>query len=140
MAEPYGKPTVLSVPEANGAIGAPIPPRAFANGPMPPAPVPAIHPSPMQPNVYPPMYIPAAQAWQGQSMQPAAGGIPQQQMQFRGMPPPPLAPSLNNSPLPPASMGGNVWPPPPLPQHFNDGHHAMPHMSMQPPPPPPAPG
>ncbi|KAK4735859.1 hypothetical protein R3W88_010120 [Solanum pinnatisectum] len=139
-----GPPTLPGVPQANGAVGAPVPPRPFANGPMPPAPVPAIRPPPMQPNIYPPMQMPPPQAWQGQPMPPpAAGGIPQQQMQFRGMPPPPppqLAPPLNRPPPPPAAMGGNVWRPPPPPQHFNGGHHAMPHMSMQPPPPPPAPG
>lgn len=135
-----GPPTLPGVPQANGAVGAPIPPRPFANGPMPPAPVPAIRPPPMQPNVYPPMQMPPPQAWQGQPMQPGAAGIPQQQMQFRGMPPPPppqLAPPLNRPPPPPAAMGGNVWRPPPPPQHFNGGHHHMPHMSMQPPPPPP---
>ncbi|KAK4730674.1 hypothetical protein R3W88_023662 [Solanum pinnatisectum] len=138
-----GPPTLPGVPQANGAVGAPIPPRPFANGPMPPAPVPAIRPPPMQPNVYPPMQMPPPQAWQGQPMQPGPAGIPQQQMQFRGMPPPPppqMAPPLNRPPPPPAAMGGNVWRPPPPPQHFNGGHHAMPHMSMQPPPPPPAPG
>ncbi|WMV44396.1 hypothetical protein MTR67_037781 [Solanum verrucosum] len=138
-----GPPTLPGVPQANGAVGAPIPPRPFANGPMPPAPVPAIRPPPMQPNVYPPMQMPPPQAWQGQPMQPGAACIPQQQMQFRGMPPPPppqMAPPLNRPPPPPAAMGGNVWRPPPPPQHFNGGHHAMPHMLMQPPPPPPAPG
>uniref|UniRef100_M1E0L2 Spliceosome associated protein n=1 Tax=Solanum tuberosum TaxID=4113 RepID=M1E0L2_SOLTU len=75
MIELYGEPTVPSVLEANGAVGAPIPPLPFANGPMPPIPVPAIQPPPMHPNVYPPMQMPSPQACQGQPMQPAAGGI-----------------------------------------------------------------
>ncbi|KAG5572491.1 hypothetical protein H5410_062257 [Solanum commersonii] len=57
MIELYREPSVL---EANGAVGAPIPPLPFANGPMPPAPVPPIQLPPMHPNVYPPMWHSAA--------------------------------------------------------------------------------
>ncbi|KAI5684220.1 hypothetical protein M9H77_05448 [Catharanthus roseus] len=136
-----GPPSLPNVPQPNGTITAPVPPRPFANGAVPPPPMPALRPPPMQHGVYPPMQMPPPQPWQGQPQQPGHPGMPPPPMQqFRSMPPPPppqMAPGLARPPPPPVGMNApNVWRPPPPPQHMADGNYPMPHMSMPPPPPP----
>ncbi|KAI3462504.1 hypothetical protein Pfo_019167 [Paulownia fortunei] len=139
-----GPPTIP--PKQNGAVSAPLAPRPFANGTVPPAPIPALRAPPPQ-NVYPPMQM-SGTSWQGQPPQPGPTGIPPPQMQFRSMPPPPppqMTPALVRPPPPPAGIvAPPVWRPPPPPQQFSGGPHSMPHMSMPPPqpmhiPPPPPP-
>lgn len=136
-----GPPTLPNVPQANGTISAPVPPRPFANGSVPPPPMPALRPPPPQPGLYPPVQIPAPQPWQGQPQQPGQPGMPPQPMQqFRSMPPPPpmqMAPPLSRPPPLPAGMTApNVWRPPPPPQQLTGMPHSMQQMSMPPPPPP----
>lgn len=135
-----GPPTLPNVPQANGTISAPVPPRPFANGSVPPPPMPALRPPPPQPGLYPPVQIPAPQPWQGQPQQGQPGIPPQPMQQYRSMPPPPpmqMAPPLSRPPPVPAGMTApNVWRPPPPPQQLTGMHHSMQQMSMPPPPPP----
>ncbi|CAK9152433.1 unnamed protein product [Ilex paraguariensis] len=143
-----GPPTLSSVPQANGTIAAPIPPRPFANGAVPPAPIAAFRPPP-QGGVFPPMQMSAPPSWHGQPQQlghpmgpPSMPPPPFQQ--FRPPPPnmlpppPPQAAQALSRPLPPPAgmTAPPVWRPPPPPQQLTGG---MPHMSMMPPPPPNAP-
>ncbi|KAI3451722.1 hypothetical protein Pfo_008387 [Paulownia fortunei] len=134
-------------PQPNGTVSAPVPPRPFANGTVPPAPIPALRPPPPQ-TVHPPMQM-SVPSWQGQPSQPGPTGIPPPPMQqFRSMPPPPpppqVPPALARPPPPPAGLvAPPVWRPPPPPHQLTSGPHTMPHMSMPPhqplntPPPPP---
>ncbi|KAK6164454.1 hypothetical protein DH2020_001318 [Rehmannia glutinosa] len=71
--------------QQNGTVNAPVPPRPFENGTIPPRP-----PMPAPQNVYQPMQMQYGTSWQ-------------MQQQFRGMPPPP----------PPQMNPGLVRPPPP---------------------------
>ncbi|XP_051127078.1 uncharacterized protein LOC127248663 [Andrographis paniculata] len=133
-----------SLPQANAGVSAPVPPRPFANGSVPPSPIPTLRPPPPQPQqaAYPPMQM-AAQSWQGQPLQP---GPPPPMQHFGSMPPPPpqVAPPMVRPPPPPSGLAAPpIWRPPPPPQHLTGGPHSMPHMSMpqqmqgMPPPPPP---
>ncbi|GAB4848869.1 hypothetical protein Ancab_003663 [Ancistrocladus abbreviatus] len=148
-----GPPTLPNVPQANGAVAAPAPPRPFANGVVPPTPIPAVRPPPpTQPGVFPPMPMAGPHAWQGQPPQPSQAGptsMPPPSLQFRpappNMPPPPPqgAPGLSRPPPPPMVITGPPgWRPPPPPQQFL-GRPPMHQMPMPPmplniPPPPPA--
>ncbi|EOX91144.1 RNA-binding family protein isoform 2 [Theobroma cacao] len=138
-------PSLPSGPQANGAIGAPVPPRPFANGTVPPGPMPVLRPPPPQSVPFPPMQVPGQAPWQGQPQQPGQPIPPPvmpQHMQFRPPPnmpppPPPQAASALSRPPPPMGMGAPQWPPPPPPQQMV-GRPPMPQMSMPPPPPPPS--
>ncbi|XWS29315.1 hypothetical protein CRYUN_Cryun24cG0018500 [Craigia yunnanensis] len=138
-----GPPTLPSGPQANGAIGAPVPPRPFANDTVPPGPMPVVRPPPPPQSVsFPPMQLTGQAPWQGQPQQP---GQPMPHpvmplpMQFRPPPPnmlPPPPQSALSRPPPPMGMGAPpVWIPPPPPQQMG-GRPPMPQMSMPPPPPP----
>ncbi|KAI4314867.1 hypothetical protein L6164_027732 [Bauhinia variegata] len=138
-----GPPTLPNVPQANGAITAPAPPRPFANGVAPPA-IPAFRPPPPQGAPFPPM---AGQpAWhQQQSGQPMP---PPPLQQFRppqsGMPPPPpQSVPVPLRPLPPptvlAGQPPPMWQQPPPPPHLQQGmRHPMPPPPQNHPPPPPS--
>ncbi|KAK3007823.1 hypothetical protein RJ639_014513 [Escallonia herrerae] len=102
-------PPSLANAQTNGSMGAPVPPRPFANGAVPPGPLPVLRPPP----IFPPQ-------WQPQQ--------PGQMVASHGMPPPPF-----QFRPPPNSMPPPVWRPPPPPQQL------MQQMSMPPPPPPNAP-
>lgn len=145
-----GPPTLPKVAQPNGAIGAPVPPRPFANGAITPNPIPAIRPSPPQGVAFPPMPM-AGQppAWQGQPQQPGqmmpGSMIPPPVQQFRPPPPnmplPPPQAQAHSMPIPPPmGMGGaqpQLWRPPPPPmQQQQPGRPPM-QMSSMPPPPPP---
>ncbi|KAL0548526.1 hypothetical protein IC582_012979 [Cucumis melo] len=145
-----GPPTLPKVAQPNGAIGAPVPPRPFANGAITPNPIPAIRPSPPQGVAFPPMPM-AGQppAWQGQPQQPGqmmpGSMIPPPVQQFRPPPPnmpmPPPQAQAHSMPIPPPmGMGGAqppLWRPPPPPmQQQQPGRPPM-QMSSMPPPPPP---
>ncbi|KAL8549730.1 hypothetical protein ACS0TY_008539 [Phlomoides rotata] len=120
-----GPPTI---PQQNGSMATPVAVRPFANGSIPPPPVPALAQPPQ--NVYQPMQMqmPPPQSWQGQPPQP---GMPPPMQQYRSMPPPHMnPPPPMRPPPPPAGMTGPpVWRPPPPPQQLTGG----PHMSMPPP-------
>ncbi|KAL3841082.1 hypothetical protein ACJIZ3_025673 [Penstemon smallii] len=136
-----GPPTL---PQANGVVSAPAPPRPFANGTVPPPPVPSFRqppPQPLQTNVYQPMQQMPPQSWQGQPPpQPGQGMLPPPMQQFRSMPPPPppqMAQSYIRPPPPPSGIAAPppIWRPPPPPQQLTGGY-SMQQMSMPPPPPP----
>lgn len=148
-----GPPTLPNVPQANGSMGAPMPPRPFANGVVPPVPIPAMRPPPPQSGAFPPMQLAGPPSWQGQPQQPGQPMQPPMMpppplQQFRppppSMPPPPqqVMQALSRPPPPPALMGGPppVWRPPPPPQQLAGRPPTMLQMSMPPPPPPPAAG
>ncbi|CAL1376654.1 unnamed protein product [Linum trigynum] len=144
-----GPPTLPGVTQANGAmVGAPVPPRPFANGVVPPSPV---VPQLRAPNpAFPPMQMGGGQPhWQGQPPQPSQpmGHMPPPPpVQFRpppqNMPPPPPqgipGGYARPPPQPMAMMGGQppqqMWRQPPPPQQLA-GRPLM--QQMQPPPPPP---
>lgn len=133
-----GPPTI---PQQNGGISAPVAPRPFANGPIPPPQVPALNVPPPQ-NIYQPMQM-AVPSWQGQPPQPGPTGIPPPMQQFRSMPPPPppqMAPAPMRPPPPPTGMAPPPgWRPPPPPQQLVGGmppHMMPPHQHMNIPPPP----
>ncbi|GAB2283097.1 hypothetical protein Dimus_017629 [Dionaea muscipula] len=144
-----GPPTLPNGPQASGNVVAPVPPRPFANGGVPPSTIPPpIRPPPAQTPVFHPLPIaPPPSAWQGQAPQPGTAGpplMPPQHFQFRPMPPnmlppPPQGAAAFSRPIPPpAAMGGPPpgWRPPP-PQQFMG---RPPMQQMMPPniPPPPA--
>ncbi|XP_050211036.1 uncharacterized protein LOC126661252 [Mercurialis annua] len=122
-----GPPTLPNVPQAGGPVGVPVPPRPFANGSVPPGPMPPLRP-PMPPNApFQPMQV-GQQTWQGQ---------PQQQGQLMpppGMPPPPMQfrPPPPNMPPPPPQVAQLLQRPPP--QQMGMGMQQQ--MWRQPPPPP----
>lgn len=142
-----GPPTLPNMTRPNGTVGAPMPPRPFANGSIPP--MPALRPPPPpQAGAFPPMRLGGAPpSWQGQPPQPGQMVMPPppQLQQFRpppqNMPPPPppqqMAPGLSRPPPPPMAMGvpPNVWRPPPVPQQLAGRPPTMHQMSMPPPPP-----
>ncbi|EEF46011.1 splicing factor 3B subunit 4 [Ricinus communis] len=141
-----GPPTLPSIPQANGTVGAPVPPRPFANGAVPPGPVPPLRPSAPPTAAFPPMQVAGQPAWQGQPPQPGQVMPPQVMppppMQFRPPPPnmPPPPPQVAQVlPRPPQPMGmgmqQQVWRQPPPPQQLAGGP-PMQQMMMQPPPPP----
>ncbi|XP_077233293.1 uncharacterized protein LOC143875583 [Tasmannia lanceolata] len=149
-----GPPTLLNGPQANGAMGAPMPPRPFVNGPVPPGQMPPLRPPPPQGGPFPPpMQLPGMPSWpgqpqqQGQAMAPPVMPPPPMQ-HFRPLmrPPPPNMPPplqgmLSRPPPPPMGMGAPppLWRPAPPPQQLA-GRPLPPHqMSMPPPPPPNAP-
>ena len=78
-----GPPTLPSGPQANGAIGAPVPARPFENGTVPPGPMPVVRPPPPQSVPFPPMQLTGQAPWQGQ---PIPSSVMPPPMQFR--PPP----------------------------------------------------
>ncbi|KAK6922740.1 RNA recognition motif domain [Dillenia turbinata] len=130
-----GPPTLPSAGQANGTI-APMPPRPFANGAVPPAPIPALRPPP--PQAFPSMPLAAPPSW---LVQQQLGQVVPPPPQFRppppSMPPPPqTVPVLSRPPPPPMAMGGppTNWQPPPPPQQLA-GRPAMGQMPMPPPPP-----
>ncbi|OAY57998.1 splicing factor 3B subunit 4 [Manihot esculenta] len=138
-----GPPTLPSMPQANGTVGAPVPPRPFANGAVAPAPIPALRPPPPPNAAFPPMQVAGQPAWQGQPPQPgqtmAPLAIPPPPMQFR--PPPPNMPPPQAGQLlqrPPQQMGmgmqPQMWRQPPPPQQLVGGA-PMQQMMMHPPPP-----
>ncbi|XP_071702638.1 uncharacterized protein [Rutidosis leptorrhynchoides] len=123
--------------------GAPLPPRPFANGSVPPVPtMPAMRPVPPPAHMYQPMQHMSVPPPQWQQMGQPQGMPPQHLQQFR--PPPPNIPPpasnmpqmMNRPPPPPAGMGSqHMWRAPPPPQQMAGGHGMM-QMSMPPPPPP----
>ncbi|PON67700.1 Splicing factor-like protein [Parasponia andersonii] len=140
-----GPPTLPNGPQVNGTMGAPVPPRPFANGAVAPGPIPPMRPPPPQGLAFPHMQVPGQPAWQGQPQQPGQG-LPPPVMppppiqQFRPPqnmpPPPPQGLQVPQRPLPPPmGMGGQPpnWRPPPPP------HQRPPFMpqGLIPPPPPP---
>ncbi|KAE8718502.1 calcium-binding allergen Ole e 8-like [Hibiscus syriacus] len=142
-----GPPTLPSGAQANGGMGAPVPPRPFLNGTVPPNPVPVPRPSPPQNVPYPQMLVGGQLPWQGQpqhlghQMPPPV--MPPPPMQYRpappNMPPPPQAMSGLSRPTSPMSMGApHGWPQSAPPQQQMGGRPPMPQMSMPPPPPPPS--
>ncbi|GLT96708.1 hypothetical protein SLE2022_143130 [Rubroshorea leprosula] len=133
-----GPPTLPSGPQANGTLGAPVPPRPFANVPVAPGPVAAVRPPPPQAAAFPAIPVAGQATWQqpGQTVPPPV--MPPPPMQFRQPqpPPPPYAASMMTRPPPQQmGMGGQtpLWPPPPQQMA---GRPSMPHMVMAPPPPP----
>ncbi|KAK6924335.1 RNA recognition motif domain [Dillenia turbinata] len=143
-----GPPTLPSVAQANGTIAS-MPPRPFANGAVPPAPLPAFRPPP--PQAFPSMPLAVPPSWPVQQ-QPGQVGpppvMPPPPQQFRppplSMPPPPqTAPALSRPPPPPMAMGAPPpnWRPVPPPQQLA-GRPPMGQIPMPPPPnaiPPPPP-
>ncbi|KAG0486904.1 hypothetical protein HPP92_008999 [Vanilla planifolia] len=144
-----GPPTLPT--QANGAIGAAIPPRPFVNGQIPPAPVLAVRPPPApQAAQFPPPM--AAAPWPGQAQQPGPGMAPPLmqaapgQLQFGHpiraspqtmVPPPSMA--MMRPPPPPSGMAAPppaMWRPPPPPQQQAMGRPMMPPPMLMPPPPP----
>lgn len=141
-----GPPSLTNVPQVNGAISAPGPPRPFANGAVPSGHMPALCPPP--PQVFPPMQMPSPPSWQGHQQQPGQTVAPptmqpQPLQHFRPPPPsmpppsPQMAQMVNRPPPPPAGMAAQFWRPHPPPQQMVGGHHSMQQMSMPPPTPPP---
>ncbi|XP_059623704.1 uncharacterized protein LOC132266732 [Cornus florida] len=142
-----GPPSLSNAPQANGTMGAPIPPPHFANGTVPPGSIPPFRPPPSQGSMFPPMQMPGPPSWQGQPQQPGqtvppSGMPPPQLQQFRppppNMPPPPqVGQVFPRPPPPPTGMGmpQPVWRPPPPPQQLAGRPYSMPQMSMPPPPP-----
>ncbi|XP_027179592.1 splicing factor 3B subunit 4 [Coffea eugenioides] len=142
-----GPPTLQNVAQASANIAAPVPPRPFANGNVPPTSIPPFRPPPPQASMFPPMPLPPPQSWQGQQPPGQTALPPPPMQQFRSMPPPPpqIAPALPRPPPPPVGVvtAPNVWRPPPPPQQLGGGPPSMPpHMPPPPPgnfPPPPPP-
>ncbi|KAF6166609.1 hypothetical protein GIB67_005471 [Kingdonia uniflora] len=140
-----GPPTLASVPQANGTMGAPMPPRPFSNGQLPP---PLRPPPPQQGGAFPPpMQFPGLSSWPGhhppQQGQMNVHVMPPPQMQYRPPPPnmPPPPPQSMGRPMPPPmSMGPPPpgWRPMPPPQQMTGRPMPPPQMSMLPPPPPPS--
>ncbi|XP_050385541.1 uncharacterized protein LOC126802053 [Argentina anserina] len=135
-----GPPTLPNSAQANGAMGAPVPPRPFANG-VGPGLVPPLRPQPPQGMGFPPMQMSVPPTWQGQPPLPGQPMMPPPQMQqFRpappNMPPPPpqAVPAPPRSLPPPMAMGNQqqMWRPPPPPQIRPPN---MQHALMPPPPP-----
>ncbi|PWA66743.1 nucleotide-binding alpha-beta plait domain-containing protein [Artemisia annua] len=134
-----GPPTL---PQPNGA---PLPPRPFANGAVPPvSAIPAIRPPPPPAHVYQPMQmaVPPPQWQQQQQMGQPQGMPPQHLQQFRppppNIPPPPssMPQMMNRPPPPPAGMAGQqMWRAPPPPQWQQQ--QQMGQSQGMPPPPPP---
>lgn len=134
-----GPPTL---PQPNGA---PLPPRPFANGAVPPvSAIPAIRPPPPPAHVYQPMQmtVPPPQWQQQQQMGQPQGMPPQHLQQFRppppNIPPPPsnMQQMMNRPPPPPAGMAGQqMWRAPPPPQWQQQ--QQMGQSQGMPPPPPP---
>ncbi|KAL5805106.1 hypothetical protein ACOSQ3_031906 [Xanthoceras sorbifolium] len=139
-----GPPTLQNVPQANGTVGGPVPPRPFANGAAP-GPIPSVRPPPPQGAAFQPMQVAGQGAWPGQPQQlgqPMAPPVmPPPPVQYRppppNMPPPPPQGGsvLQRPPPQPMGMGGQppAWRPPPPPQQ----QMGRPHMMQMPPPPPP---
>ncbi|KAK6164270.1 hypothetical protein DH2020_001134 [Rehmannia glutinosa] len=75
--------------QQNGTVNAPVPPRPFENGTIPPPP-----PMPAPQNVYQPMQMQYGTSWQ-------------MQQQFRGMPPPP-PPQMNPGLVPRRHLHSDV--------------------------------
>ncbi|PWA52574.1 nucleotide-binding alpha-beta plait domain-containing protein [Artemisia annua] len=133
-----GPPTL---PQPNGA---PLPPRPFANGAVPPvSAIPAIRPPPPPAHVYQPiqMAVPPPQWQQQQQMGQPQGMPPQHLQQFRppppNIPPPPssMPQMMNRPPPPPAGMAGQqMWRAPPPPQWQQQ--QQMGQSQGMPPPPP----
>ncbi|KAI4373316.1 hypothetical protein MLD38_011452 [Melastoma candidum] len=136
-------PPTLAGSRANGSMVAPPPPRPYANGAVPPGPVPMVRPLPPPQATFQTMPIAGRPAWPPQAPQPGQV-FPQQ-----GMPPPPMQqfrPPPSNMPPPPQGASGfpppmgmvapppPTWRPPPPLQHQMPGHVHMPQMSMPPPP------
>lgn len=141
-----GPPSLNNVAQANGAIGAPVPPRPFANGVVPSGQIPAFRPPP--PQVFPQMQMSGPPpSWQGHQQGQTLAQPPMQQPPLQhyrppppNMPPPPqqMAQMMNRPPPPPAAMGApQYWRQPPPPQHMVGGHHVMQQQMSMPPPPPP---
>ncbi|GAB2232063.1 hypothetical protein Droror1_Dr00011085 [Drosera rotundifolia] len=141
-----GPPSLPNGSQANGAVAAPLAPRTFGNGVVPPSPIPPpMRPVPAPAPVYHPMQMTPQPMWQGQLQQPGPGGPPQmppQHLQFRQMPqnmlppaPPQGVQTFSHQIPPPAVMGGPPpgWRPPPPPQQFVG---RPPMQQMMPPPPP----
>lgn len=149
-----GPPTLPNGPQANGAAGAPIPPRPYANGAVPPSQMPPVRPPPPMGQFPPPMQMAGPPSWPGHP-QPPNQHIPPPTMpppphqQFRlpmqppptGLQPPPPSgmvrppPPPSGVPVPPPAM----WRLPPPPQQVGARPMPMLQMSMPPPPPPNAP-
>nr|DAD21022.1 TPA_asm: hypothetical protein HUJ06_022485 [Nelumbo nucifera] len=149
-----GPPTLPAGPPANGTMGTPVPPRPFANGPIPPAQIPAIRPPPPQGGAFPPpMQLSGPPTWTGQPQQQGQGPpvMPPPLQQFRPPvrppppnippPPPPHAAGLSRPPPPPMGVSAPppVWRLAPPPQQMVGRPMPPPQMSMPPPPPPNAP-
>lgn len=140
-----GPPTLPSGPQANGTMGAPVPPRPFVNGAVPPGPMPVVRPPP-QSVPYASMQLAGQAPWQGQPQHHGQQMPPQVMpppMQFRppppNMPPPPPPQGVSgiSRPPPPMGMGApHAWPPAPPPPQQMGGRPPMLQMSMPPPPPP----
>ncbi|GAB4847119.1 hypothetical protein Ancab_026128 [Ancistrocladus abbreviatus] len=83
-----------SIPQANGAVAGPVPPRPFVNGVVQPSTMPPVQPSPPPSGVFPPI--------------PMAGppSMPPPPLQFGPIPP-------NMSPPPPQGAPALSGPPPP---------------------------
>uniref|UniRef100_A0A1D1XVK7 Splicing factor 3B subunit 4 n=1 Tax=Anthurium amnicola TaxID=1678845 RepID=A0A1D1XVK7_9ARAE len=134
-----GPPTLPNGTPASGTIGAPVPPRPFTNGPIPPAPLPSVRPPPPQGGAFPPpMHLAAQPPWPGQ---PHPGSVPMPHQQFRPPPPPSMMPPPQGmiARPPPPPLGAGVPPPvwrPMPPQQVNGRPMPPPPMSMPPPPPP----
>ncbi|XP_008787309.2 splicing factor 3B subunit 4-like [Phoenix dactylifera] len=137
-----GPPTLTNGPQANAGGGAPIPPRPYANGAIPPGPV---RPPPPMGQFPPPMQMAGPPSWPGQA-QPPSQSIPPPTM----LPPPlqhyrPPAQPYSMQPPPPTGMvrpppPPSLWrPPPPPPPHVGAPSMPLPQMSMPLPPPPSAP-
>ncbi|KAF3439058.1 hypothetical protein FNV43_RR17333 [Rhamnella rubrinervis] len=146
-----GPPTLANGPQANGTMGAPVPPRPFANGGAAPGPIPTLRPAPPQGLTFPTMQVAGQPAWQGQPQQPGHVMPPPPLQQFRppppNMPPPPppqVAMGPPRSLPPPMVMGGQPpnWRQPPPPQQrplmFPQGSIPPPPPLNNPPPPPSA--
>ncbi|KAF8406409.1 hypothetical protein HHK36_008496 [Tetracentron sinense] len=147
-----GPPTLPNVPQANGTMGAPMPPRPFANGAVPPGQIPLLRPPQPRAGAFPPMQLAGPPSWpgqpqqQGQAMAPPMMPPPPLQ-QFRppppNMPPPPPQGMQFFSRPPPPPMGVSapppVWRPAPPPQQYTGRPPPQLQMSIPPPPPPNAP-
>ncbi|PKA53979.1 Polyadenylate-binding protein 2 [Apostasia shenzhenica] len=146
-----GPPTLPSA-QANGTLIAPVVPRPFPNGQIPPAQFPAVRPPlPTQGGHFPPpMQMAAPPSWAGQPHQLGHGMAPMMppppmQHQFRPpiRPPPPNMPpapqmAMMRPPPPPQQMvvpPPTMWRPPPPPQQISGVPMPPPPMSMPPPPP-----
>ncbi|KAK0592684.1 hypothetical protein LWI29_023577 [Acer saccharum] len=147
-----GPPSLQNVPQANGSVGGPVPPRPFTNGAAP-GPIPSVRPPPPQGAAFPPVQVGGQAAWSGQPQQYGQPLMPPPPVQFRPPPPnmPPPPPQLGSvHPRPPPQpmgmgmgmgmgIGGQQpsWRPPPPPQQQMGQMGRPPMMSMLPPPPPP---
>ncbi|CAN0919489.1 Splicing factor 3B subunit 4, partial [Linum grandiflorum] len=137
------RPHTMFARQANGAMGAPVPPRPFGNGVVPSGPVPQIRAPPPPNPAFSQMQMGGQPHWQGQPPQ-GMQNMPPPPVQFRppppNMPPPPPQgiPGLPRPPPQPMAMGMGGQPQmwqqqPPPPQQFA-GRPFM--QQMQPPPPP----